>query len=156
MTLVEILKISDAQTAMCELSVSLAKKAARQQTLSPPEQAINDIMWLDTQICLNGFDGWLYYTKSERIVRTVDALSTVGCSRVADTVASTLSFVRFDPRVATDRAREALLDSLSDELRQGLSRFDSEYYDAAEDCMVAYRDFVVSHQSEFCVDEPVS
>jgi len=156
MTLAKALEMEDAYSAMGELSVLLATKASTRAELSPPEQVISDIMWLDTQVCLNGFDGWLYYTTSERIVRTVDALSIVGCSRLGEIVASALAIVRLDPRIARDSARETLLDSLPDEQRERLSKFYSQYYDAAEGSMTKCLEFVVSRRAEFCVNETVA
>jgi hypothetical protein len=156
MTLAETLEIEDAQSAMCELSVLLATKTATQAKLSPPELAINDIMWLDIPVNANGFDGWLYNTPSERIVRAVEALSVVGCSRIAEIVSGALAVVRLDPRVTRDSAGEALLDSLSDEQRQRLSKLDSEYCDAAEGCMATCKKFVLSRRAEFCVNETVA
>jgi Domain of unknown function (DUF4375) len=156
MTLAEALEMEDAYSAMCELSVLLAMKAATRAQLSPPEQVISDIMWLDTQVCANGFDGWLYNTSSERIVGTVDGLSIVGCPRIGEIVAGAFAVVRLDPRVVRDSARETLLDSLSDEQRERLSEFDSQYYDAAEGSMTTCRAFVVSRRAEFCVNETVA
>lgn len=156
MTLTEALEIEDAQSAMCELSVLLATKAATQANLSPPEQAINDIMWLDIQVNANGFDGWLYNTPSERIVRTVEALSVVGCPTLSEIVAGALAVVRLDPRVTHDHPREALLDALSDTQREALSRFDSKYYDVAEGCMATCKKFAISRRAEFCLNETVA
>jgi hypothetical protein len=156
MTFTQAIEIEDAYRAMCELSILLATKAATQAGLSPPERAINDIMWLDIQVNANGFDGWLYNTSSERIVRTFDALSSVGSSRVAEIVIGALVVVRLDPRCTSDRAREALLNSLSDEQRERLSKLDSDYYDAAEGSMAKCREFVVLRRAEFCVNETVT
>ncbi len=156
MKFAEILRIEDAYSAMCELSILLAEKAATQAQLSPAEQAIHDIMWVDIQVNANGFDGWLYNTPSERIAHTVHALSLVGCSRLSEIVAGALVTVRLNPQVARDRARQSLLDSLSDEQRERLFALDSEYYDAAESCMAKCREFVISRRVEFSVDETMA
>ncbi len=138
---------------MCELSILVATKASKGVGLSPVEQVIDDIMWVDIQVNANGFDGWLYNNTSARMARTVDALFLAGCSTVAGIVARALSVVGLDPWTTSDSVREALLNSLKDNHRGRLSSSDGEYYDAAEGCMEACRQFVVSHRVQFCFDE---
>ena len=103
----------DAYSAMLALSTQLAAKEAAGQRLSTDERIIADIVWIDVQVAPNGFDGWLCYTSNEAIQRTLDALDTVGCSRVAVLVKNALAVAGIDPANMSDDARHIGLVSTS-------------------------------------------
>jgi hypothetical protein len=134
---------------MLDVAVELATKEAAGQRLSLAERAVSDIMWVDTQVSANGFDGWLYNTPNERITRTLEALDRLGCSRVADIARRALAAAGVDSQSMSDDAREERLDSLSDEDRDRLSEVDGEFYDAVEECMEICRAFVDAHKAGF-------
>ena len=139
---------------MCELSVMIAQKSTvSSASLSPCEQVIRDIMWIDTEVSANGFDGWLYSTQSDRIVSTVDALSRVGCTEVAGITTEAISVIGFDPSVTSDSAKEALLDLLSEEQADHLSELSDEYCDAVEGCMETCKAFVAANRASFSLNE---
>ena len=112
---------------------------------------VADILWVDTQVSPNGFDGWLYYTSSERIAATLHALEHLGCLPVLELVREALAIIGVDPFRMPDEQREAQLDSLVDEARDRLSEVDDRFHEAVEDCMATCQAFVESHKQEFAV-----
>jgi hypothetical protein len=139
----------DAHSEMLDLAVKLAEEADGGRTLTPSEQIFMDVLWIDTQVSPNGFDGWLYNTSSERIADTLEALEHVGCPRVLEIVQEALAVAGVDPDKMSDKKREARMESLSEEDRERLSEVDAKFYDAVEDCMTACREFVAANQQEF-------
>ena len=139
----------DAYSAMLALSMQLAAKEAAEQRLSTDERIIADIVWIDVQVAPNGFDGWLCYTSNEAIQRTLHALDTVGCSRVAVLVKNALAVAGIDPANMSDDAREAQLQSLREAHRSRLHQPDNEFYDEVEDCMERCRAFVSARRRSF-------
>ena len=141
--------MADAYSAMLDLSVQLAAKKADGGRLSTAEQIMGDIMWVDAQVCPNGFYGWLYNTSCERIKRTIPALETVGCSRVSELVRLALEVAQLDPQRMSDETRERQIDSLTEADRDRLSELDGEFYNAVEQCMEICSAFVSSHGALF-------
>jgi len=144
-------RVSDAHGEMLALAVKLATKAGAGKTLTASQQMVADILWVDTQVSPNGFDGWLYYTSSERIAATLHALEHLGCLPVLELVREALAIIGVDPFRMPDEQREAQLDSLVDEARDRLSEVDDRFHEAVEDCMATCQAFVESHKQEFAV-----
>ena len=134
--------MKDAHSAMLDLAIELSTKEATGQRLSAHEQVISDVTWLDTQIAPNGFQGWLAYTSRERMLMTLAALHTIGCSRVLALVKRALLIVAIDPATMTDADREARLELLSEADARRLFALDNDFYDAVEDCMERLQGFV--------------
>jgi hypothetical protein len=134
---------------MLDLAVQLVTKEAAGRPLSQAEQALSDIMWIDIQVAPNGFDGWLYNSSSEQIRRTLEALETVGCSRVAEIVSEAIAVVGLDVHATSDNKRENRLGSISEADIDRFSKLDGEFYDAVEECMNICRAFVAAHQAQF-------
>jgi len=134
--------MKDAHSAMLDLAIELSTKEATGQHLSAHEQVISDVTWLDTQIAPNGFQGWLSYTSSERMLKTLAALHTIGCSRVLALVERALRIAAIDPATMTDADREARLELLSEADARRLFALDNDFYDAVEECMERLLGFV--------------
>jgi Domain of unknown function (DUF4375) len=137
----EIGVMGDALSAMLDLAIELHTKEATGQQLSPQERIIVDITWLDTQITPNGFQGWLCYTSCARMLRTLTALNTIGCSQVLVLVEKALLIAAIDPTTMSDEDREARLELLSEANARRLFALDNDFYDAVEDCMRRLRRF---------------
>jgi Domain of unknown function (DUF4375) len=138
----EIGAMKDAHSAMLDLAIELNTKKATGQRLSTPEQVIVDVTWLDIQIAPNGFLGWLSYTSSERMLKTLAALHTIGCPPVLALVEQALLIATIDPATMSDEDREARLESLSEADARRLFALDNDFYDAVEDCMERLQGFV--------------
>ena len=121
--------MGDEHSRMLALAIRLAERAAAGESLSLVERAIADIMWIDTLVSPNGFDGWLAYTSCERMRRTMQALAEIGCGDVLDVVEEALEIVGVDPHRMTDQERERRMDSLTDAERARLGNADSRFYD---------------------------
>ena len=134
--------MKDAHSAMLDLAIELSTKEATEQRLTAHEQVIVDVTWLDTQIAPNGFQGWLSYTSSERMLKTLAALHTIGCSRVLALVERALRIAAIDPATMTDADREARLELLSEADARRLFALDNDFYDAVEECMERLLGFV--------------
>ena len=139
---VKIAAMTDAHGAMLDLAIELAKKQATGQRLSAHEQLVADVTWLDVQIAPNGFLGWLSYTSNARMLRTLAALDSIGCSRVLALVDKALLIAAIDPATISDRDREARLDLVSAENARRLFRLDNDFYDAVEECIDRLQAFV--------------
>jgi hypothetical protein len=133
--------MGDARGKMLDIAISLATQAAAGVELSPAERALSNIAWIDTQVAPNGFDGWLSHTSCERMIATMKALGEVGCNRVLTLVEQALTVARIDPSSMKDPEREDQVDSLSDRDRDLLFALDSQFYDAADECMERCMEF---------------
>ena len=133
--------MDDAYSAMLDLGVALAEKRAAGASLTPTEQAIADVLWIDTQVSPNGFDGWLRYTTNARMLATLAALELVGCPGVKEMVIDALAVAQIDPAATTDAQREARVNALTDYDRDRLMDVSARFYDAAEACMAACQAF---------------
>jgi hypothetical protein len=143
--------MDDAQSRMLDLNVKLATKRAAGRTLSRSEHMIVDIMWIDVQVGMNGFDGWLFNTTSARMASTLEALERIGCTAVLKTVRDALRLAGVDSSVTSDAERQARIDALTDADRARLSELDGAFYRGEEDCMAACEAYVESHASDFTV-----
>jgi hypothetical protein len=143
--------MTDAQSRMLDLGAKLASKAAAGGTLSRSEQMVADLLWIDTQVSPNGFDGWLFNTSSERLAATLEALERIGCHAVLDIVRAALRLAGIDPLSMSDGEREEQMDSLSEDERKRLFKLDSAFYESVQDCMATCEAFVASHRSDFTV-----
>jgi hypothetical protein len=135
----------DAQSAMLGLSVALEKKAAAGHRLSPDEQVINDVVWIDVQCAPNGLDGWLCYTSNEQMRRTLDAVAAVGCPQIAKLLEAAMAVAAIDPAVdMSDDEREQRLDALGDADQDRLAELEDELFDATPQLMDRCRAFARS------------
>jgi len=133
--------MEDAHGAMLDVAIELIQKEASGQRLSSREQVIVDIAWIDIQTAPNGFLGWLSYTSSERMLRTLAALRTINCSRVLALVEKALQIAAIDPTTMSDEDRQVRLESLSEADACRLYLLDGEFYDAVDDCMGCLRHY---------------
>jgi hypothetical protein len=141
--------MDDAHSRMLDLAVELATKKGAGGLLSRSEQMIADVMWVETQVSTNGFDGWLFNTTSARMMATLHALEQIGCTAVLGIVRHALRLSGVDPSVNSDAERRKRIDALTDADRARLSDLDAAFYDAEADCMAACEAYVTSHPLDF-------
>jgi Domain of unknown function (DUF4375) len=152
MTLDRALAIHDPYDGMLEVACLLADKAARysEAHLTPEEQRVRLVTWVDCQVCNGGWDQWMANTTPRGLLATLDALRELGChgTHALATAALAVAAIHADD---SEEAKGHKLDLLDDAARRELSALDHRFYEPVEDYMSRCRAYIVSNRSAFAL-----
>ncbi len=137
------------QSAILRLAVLLAEKSANGENLTPSEQVISDISGIDSHVAPNGFYGWLTNLSCHEIVRTQAALREAGCLTVSALVQDALGVIGVNPGMTSDRAKNSIVNRLSESTLGRLNKIDVKYYHAVDACMDLCKQFVLALLLDF-------
>src|SRR5689334_7189882 len=97
MTFDEALQCDDAYAGMLEIACLLAEKAAAGLPLSPEEDAVRSVTWIDCQVCNGGWEQWMYSTSVEGLARALWACEQTSCSKTRALAVEAFRVAAIDP-----------------------------------------------------------
>jgi hypothetical protein len=144
----DLLQSEDGYSAMLDLAVHLAEKAAvhTEDGLSHPEQTIRLAMWIECQVCNGGWEQWLFNTSTEGIRRTLKALAESPSPYIVALAEQAVAIASIHPEQDSDDIREQKLNSLTEQTRKQLEPLDAAFYSQVEAFVEQCRQYALKHK----------
>lgn len=143
----------DKSQAALELNIRIAQKIESPdinivKVLSPTELCVLLICRINVYVCNGGYEHYFYYS-GVYIDETVQAISTVGLTRLYKNYLDAIKVFGNEQLPFDDEERQALVEALSDHQKGILDKLSDDYYDI--DHFGDLFDFAFKNQSDIFV-----